>query len=61
VAQTVLGWEPRVSVRAGLATTIAYFQEELGADPVGANGHYPSYSLPVHMNARRDAIQPMAN
>jgi nucleoside-diphosphate-sugar epimerase len=61
LAQTVLGWAPRVSVRAGLAATIPYFQEELSADPVGANGHYRSYSLPVHTNGRRDAIQPTVN
>jgi dTDP-glucose 4,6-dehydratase len=61
LAQTVLGWEPRVSVRAGLAATIAYFQEELGADSVAANGHYRSYSLPAHMIGLRDAIQPTVN
>jgi UDP-glucuronate decarboxylase len=61
LAQTVLGWEPRVSVRAGLAATIAYFKEELGAGPVAANGRYRSYSLPAHMIRRRDAIQTTVN
>jgi nucleoside-diphosphate-sugar epimerase len=61
LAQTLLGWEPRVSVRAGLAATIAYFQEELDSDPVAANGHYRGYSLPAPMIGRREAIQPTVN
>jgi len=61
LAQTVLGWEPRVSVRAGLAATIAYFKEELGADLVAANGHHRNYSLPAHMIGRRDVIQSTVN
>jgi nucleoside-diphosphate-sugar epimerase len=61
LAQSVLGWEPRVSVRAGLEATIAYFQDELGADLVAANGHYRSHLLLAHMIGRNDAIQPAAN
>ena len=61
LAKSVLRWEPRVPVKIGLAATIAYFQEELGADVVAANGHYRSYSLPAHMVERRDAIQSMVN
>jgi dTDP-glucose 4,6-dehydratase len=60
-ARTVLGWEPRVSVRAGLAATIAYYQEELDSDSVAANGHYRGYSLPAHLIGHREAIQPTVN
>lgn len=36
-ARTLLGWEPRVSLRDGLARTIAYFREELSAPQYAAS------------------------
>jgi UDP-glucuronate decarboxylase len=30
IAKSVLGWEPKVSLRAGLGLTIAYFQQAVG-------------------------------
>ena len=29
-ARTILGWEPKVNLRDGLETTIAYFRKKLG-------------------------------
>ena len=37
-ARTTLGWEPRVPVRDGLAHTIAYFRDALGADAAAGRG-----------------------
>jgi nucleoside-diphosphate-sugar epimerase len=52
-ARALLGWEPRVDVRAGLRKTIAYFQSELGlprpavAAEWGAAPEPPAYQRPV--------------
>ncbi|RDI94545.1 SDR family NAD-dependent epimerase/dehydratase [Meiothermus sp. QL-1] len=35
LAQRLLGWQPRVPVREGLARTIAYFREVLGSPALG--------------------------
>jgi dTDP-glucose 4,6-dehydratase len=40
LATSVLQWQPHVSVITGLASTIDYFHEELGAVSVVTNGHY---------------------
>lgn len=36
LARSLLGWEPTVSLRDGLASTIGYFREELSAPPTRA-------------------------
>ncbi len=37
-ARTMLGWEPRVDVRAGVARTIEYFRRVIGASAQGVPG-----------------------
>jgi dTDP-glucose 4,6-dehydratase len=48
LARTRLGWEPRVSLAAGLETTIAYFRGELGAKAFapGSNPTLGALSVP---------------
>ena len=35
MAQNVLGWQPTVELDAGLARTVAYFRQMLGANAKG--------------------------
>lgn len=57
LAKTVLGWEPCVPVKVGLASTIAYFQEQLRGAPVAENGHHVDHSFSVFTIERREAIE----
>jgi dTDP-glucose 4,6-dehydratase len=40
-ARNVLGWEPRVPVREGVARTIEYFRSLLNSDRMARNGTHP--------------------
>jgi UDP-glucuronate decarboxylase len=49
-ARRLLGWEPRVSVREGLSSTVAYYKSRL--NPRRGNGHHPpARSVPVSPTA----------
>jgi len=58
LATTVLKWQPRVPVTAGLASTIDYFHEQLGVAPVAANGRHYDHSFSGLMIEHHEAIQP---
>jgi nucleoside-diphosphate-sugar epimerase len=61
LATTVLKWQPRVPVTTGLASTIDYFQEQLGVAPVAVNGHRSDHAFSGLTIEHREAVQPTVN
>jgi nucleoside-diphosphate-sugar epimerase len=59
LATTILDWQPRVPVTLGLASTIAYFQEQLNVAPIGENGRHVDldHSYSVITLEHREAIE----
>ncbi|MBA3811494.1 MAG: SDR family oxidoreductase [Caulobacteraceae bacterium] len=50
-AQASLGWRPQISLRDGLARTIAYFEREIGGEGAKIGGRVPASATPARASA----------